>query len=262
METNQPNQHLRQSLLQSTGIDFEKYKTTELANSLGSLLDFPSKVGIYTTLMPLAWAGVGLTGAFLIGKFVSVLVGVSLGVLAISVLPITGFVVGAWLLSAKVTDDVEELFGASLKLLAQVGKDLPAAGANINPALLQKLSIGQILQGINSIVLLPLILDTIQNKIPLVGGRIGKWVSGMLQKSSQEADLISTEPTPNTQASGSFLTQYAKGLEVFSNKGLQNLNLFTKGARYAVVAPLKASAVIGLITTALTVGGLLLTLLF
>lgn len=249
-------EQLRASLIEKTGIDFVGYRSVEIQESIINLLDSVTSVWIYTAGIPvLASLLVFAGGVFMAWKLSMVVAGLLLCGVALTLVPICGFFSGLFLLAQGVTDDVECLFDASLAIVHTVADDLPkhqakaaAEGRNVaTPA--------EIMSGVQSLVVIPIVLGVIAVKIPLIGGRISQWVAGMLTQSSQKA-VESAEPATAAQLQD--IQAYSTYLHAFATKTHANIHTITDITRAWILRPLFVTMLITVVPAVLAMASILL----
>lgn len=159
-------------LLERTGIDFSRYRDPQLSEAVANAVTFPLYLGKALTrpvglLLLLTVAAFVLTeSAFL--KTLLVFPG-SLLVVA------NGVLLGLVLFIGRIRTDMKTVFDISSNLCVQALKDIGAARAKMRdrgrfPSTLE------IFQGLNAIVILPLVIETLKRRVPFAGG-LGAWVT-------------------------------------------------------------------------------------
>lgn len=153
-------------LLERTGIDFSRYRNPELTEAVGSAMTFPLYLGKALTrpvglmLLLLLIAFVLAQGAFLktLLVFPGLLLTIAIGVL-----------LGLVLFVKRVRADMKNVFDISSNLCVQALRDIDtsrarlAGGGRLPGAL-------EIFQGLNAIVVLPMVIDTLKRRVPFAGG--------------------------------------------------------------------------------------------
>ncbi len=161
---------LNADLLARTGIDFSRYRNPELAEAVANAVTFPVYLGRSLT-RPVGWLLLAAVLAFLLSdnaffKTLLVFPGIVLVVA-------NGILLGLVLFVHRIGDDLKEVFRLSTDLSVQALKDIGAARSRLAgqggfPATLE------IFQGLNAIVILPLVIETLDRRIPFFGGLAGK----------------------------------------------------------------------------------------
>lgn len=159
-------------LEERTGIDFSRYRDPELSEAIANAMTFPLYLGKALSrpvgiLLLLAVTAFVLTeSAFL--KTLLVFPGVLL-VFA------NGVLLGLVLFVGRIRTDMKKVFDISSNLCVQALKDISAARSRLRdggrfPSTLE------IFQGLNAIVILPIVIETLKRRVPFAGG-LGAWVT-------------------------------------------------------------------------------------
>lgn len=166
-------ERLNADLLERTGIDFSRYRDPDLSEAIGNAMTFPLYLG-RSLSGPVGWLLLLLLVAFLVteGAFLKTLLFFP-GILLTIVI---GVLFGLVLFVGRVRTDMKKVFEISSNLCVQALKDISAArnrmqGGGSFPGVLE------IFQGINAIVILPTVIETLKSRVPFAG-RLGAWVTG------------------------------------------------------------------------------------
>jgi len=240
-------EQIRQLLLERTGIDFQKYQTETLRNAISGLISFPSSVTIYMVIYPIFVVILGGVAGVLAWKYLGAVFAVSFISMTVLLFPFLGFFSGLLLFSKKVVADVEDVFGASVGILTQVADDLTTVQDKINPEKLAAFSFADILKGINAVVVVPVLVKLISDKIPLVGGRIGALIGRFLQRcsaNSTNTNAPAASTPAETTATNNPILAYSQKLVQFANSTNANIGKITASARSFVIAPMRVTVYI------------------
>ena len=164
------SERIRADLKQRTGVDFGRYSNPELADSIGNAMTFPLYLGrslwrpVAAFLLLTLFAFIVTDSAIL--KTFLVFPGVVLVI-------INGVLLGLVLFIRRIGADMTRVFEISTDLTVQALKDVGTARSQLGhkgnfPGILE------IFQGINVIVVLPLVIRTLEKKVPFLGGLAGK----------------------------------------------------------------------------------------
>ena len=180
---------LRDDLIEKTGIDFEKYRSDELSDRIGSIITFP----IYfwgTTLKPVIiyllivlalsimffWHG----NSVMIAAF-SLIIGIMLG-------SFDGVLQGLINFLKRLEEDISGILNLCLEIARNVLVDIRNATSNR----IQNLpKVSEIISGVILIVIVPTLNRIIRDKIPLVGGPIVGLIDLILDKLTAIVPTIS-----------------------------------------------------------------------
>lgn len=170
MERADPNR-INEQLKRKTGIDFSRYRDPELVDAIGNAITFPlflvrsltRPVGVMLLLLLLAFV-VTDSGYFKIWlTFPGILLAIA-----------NGITLGLVLFIRRIRNDMKKVFAISSDLSLQVLKDIDATRANLANNNGSFPSLLEIFQGVNANVILPVVRQTLDRKIPLFGKFIGR----------------------------------------------------------------------------------------
>jgi len=160
-------QSINDELLRKTGVDFSNYRNQELTDTIANALTFPlyfarsvaRPVGLFllATIIAIAWVDSGFFKTFL---------GFPGLVLAI----VNGVLLGLVIFVHRIRNDMEKVFAISAQISLQAVRDIGTAREKIKEGSTDFPSLLEIFQGVNAIVILPIIIKTLDRKIPLFGG--------------------------------------------------------------------------------------------
>lgn len=159
-------QAINDEMLRRTGVDFSRYRSEELAETVANAVTFPLFF-MRSISRPVA--------AFLLLTIVAMFVIDSAWFSAFLVFPgmllaiLNGVLLGLVLFARRIRTDMERLFAISADLSVQVMQDIGTARRQLGdgagfPSLLE------ILQAVNAVILLPVVIRTLQRRVPLLGG--------------------------------------------------------------------------------------------
>ncbi len=239
---------IRQLLLERTGIDFQKYQTETLRNAIASLISFPSSFSFYLVIYPILVFVLGMVAGVLAWNYIGIVFAVSFIAMAVLLFPFLGFFSGLLFFAKKVVLDIEDVFGASVQILAQVATDLPTVQDKINPEKLAAFSFADILKGINAVVVVPVLIKLISDKIPFIGGRIGSLIGKFLQRCSSNSATNSNPEVQNNSENNpnnsNPILAYSQKLSQFATSTQANSSKITSSARGFVIAPMRVTVYI------------------
>lgn len=170
-------QTLNARIQKELGVNLEDYRNEEITNSLVELLVFPSYI-VNWVIRPVVLAFF----LFILGYFIIDLVHIEYAIytiLGFVLFIITGFIVGLWLLSSKMKQDICEIIDFALDTMSNVLQDVSnvKSSMNINKK-------GEVLQllfsGIIHVTFIPVISSVISKKIKFGGGIIEGFISKIL----------------------------------------------------------------------------------
>lgn len=157
---------IRADLQRRTGVDFGRYNNPELAEAIGNAVTFPlylgrSLVRPVAVLLLLGLLAFIITDSAILKTFL-----VFPGVLLVVV---NGVLLGLVIFIRRIGADMKTIFRISTDLCVQALGDVGTARTQLKaegnfPSLLE------IFQGINTVVILPVVIRTLENKIPFLGG--------------------------------------------------------------------------------------------
>lgn len=179
----------------TTGIDFEAYRTDELAQRIGNLLQFPKlafTAFALPTLVLLLLFG-GISAALFLSDFVRL--GIIFSAFGLISAPITGGIIGIFAISKRITLDLQVLFDVSLTFAQQITTESQNTVKIDNSAI--QPSLQQIVQGSNHIAFLPIVSVVLHQQIRIVGG-VMTWLIERAFRIIEKAILPDHADQPNT----------------------------------------------------------------
>ena len=160
-------QSINDELLRKTGVDFSRYRNQELTDTIANALTFPlyfarsvaRPVGLFllATIIAIVWVDSGYFKTFL---------GFPGLVLAI----VNGVLLGLVIFVLRIRNDMDNVFAISADISLQAVRDIGSAQEKIREGSADFPSLLEIFQGVNAIVILPIIIKTLDRKIPVFGG--------------------------------------------------------------------------------------------
>ena len=160
-------QSINDELLRTTGVDFSNYRNQELNDTIANALTFP---------MYFARSVARPVGLFLLATIISIAVVDSgffktfLGFPGLVLAIVNGVLLGLVIFVRRIRNDMDKVFAISADISLQVVRDIGAARAKIRDGSAGFPSLLEIFQGVNAIIILPIIVRTLDRKIPLFGG--------------------------------------------------------------------------------------------
>ena len=159
-------QKVNRELLQKTGIDFSRYKSQELTDTIANAVTFPMffakairrPIGILLLLIFVAIVVADNT----FQKLFLIFPGLVLAV-------INGFLIGLVIFIRRIRNDMSKVFMISSELTLQAVKDISTAKSKLKDSAANFPNLFEIFKGINTVVILPMVLQTLEGKIPIVG---------------------------------------------------------------------------------------------
>jgi len=180
-------QSINDELLRKTGVDFSRYRNQELTDTIANALTFPlyfarsvaRPVGLFllATIIAIVWVDSGYFKTFL---------GFPGLVLAI----VNGVLLGLVIFVRRIRNDMDKVFAISADISLQVVRDIGSAQAKIREGSADFPSLLEIFQGVNAIIILPIIIQTLDRKVPLFGGLAARVTERFF--SVVDARLVST----------------------------------------------------------------------
>jgi len=163
-------ERIRADLKLRTGVDFGRYNDPELADAIGNAVSFPLFLGRslwrpIAALLVLALLAFIITDSAIFKTFL-VFPGIVLVI-------VNGVLLGLVIFIRRIGTDMKKIFRISTDLCVQALGDVGTARAQLKtesrfPGILE------IFQGINAIVILPVVIRTLEKKIPFLGGLAAK----------------------------------------------------------------------------------------
>jgi hypothetical protein len=160
-------QRINDELLRKTGVDFSGYRNQELTDTIANALTFP---------MYFARSVTRPVGLFLLALIVAIVLADSgffktfLGFPGLLLAIINGFLLGLVIFVRRIRNDMDKVFAISADISLQVVRDIGSAKAKMRDGSADFSSLLEIFQGVNAIVILPIIIRTLDRKIPFLGG--------------------------------------------------------------------------------------------
>lgn len=161
---------IRADLQRRTGVDFGRYNDPELAEAIGNAVTFPLYLGRSLVRPVAALLLLGLIAFIITDSAILKTFLVFPGVLLVVV---NGVLLGLVIFVRRIGADMKKIFTISTNLCVQALGDVGTARTQLKaegnfPSLLE------IFQGLNAVVILPVVIRTLENKIPFLGGLAGK----------------------------------------------------------------------------------------
>jgi hypothetical protein len=158
---------LNDELLRRTGVDFSRYRNQELVDTVANAVTFPvffarSVSRSVGALLLLMCAGIIAVKSNYYETFLA-FVGFPLAL-------INGVLLGIVLFIRRIRDDMVRVFEISARLTLQVMSDIGAARSNLSGKANSFPGLLEIFQGVNMIVVLPVITGILRRRLPLLGG--------------------------------------------------------------------------------------------
>ncbi len=160
-------QRIKDDLKCKTGVDLSRYQSPELTESVSNALTFP---------LYFARSVSRPVGLFLLTIIIAMVVSDSgyfrtfLGFPGLVLAVINGFVLGLVLFVRRIRNDMETIFTISADLSMQVVRDIGETRRNLQSGAMQFPSLLEIFQGANAVIILPIVIGTLERKVPLFGG--------------------------------------------------------------------------------------------
>jgi hypothetical protein len=205
---------VNEQLKRKTGIDFSRYRDPELVEAISNAITFPLFLVKSLTrpvgfMLLLLIVGIALTDS---GYFKAWLTfpGLPLAI-------INGLALGLVLFIRRIRNDMKKVFAISADLSLQVLKDIESARNSLasNPAGFPSLL--EIFQGLNVHVILPVILQTLDRKIPFFGKFIGRltrrFFNAVNNRLGRRLDKLDANEHPPAQASPAEVAAWLQSVE-------------------------------------------------
>jgi hypothetical protein len=154
-------------LLRRTGVDFSRYRNQELVDTVANAVTFP---------LFFARSVSRSVGAFLLAVCVGIVAVKSNyfeAFLAFAGFPlalVNGALLGLVLFVRRIRNDMVRVFEISGQLTLQVMSDIGAARSKLSGQGSGFPSLPEIFQGVNAIVVLPVVTGIMERRLPLLGG--------------------------------------------------------------------------------------------
>jgi hypothetical protein len=157
---------INQDLLDRTGVDFSRYRDPALIEAIGNAVTFPLYLGRSLTrpvglLLLLAVLAFVLTDSGYLKTFI-----VFPGVLLVIA---NGVLLGLLLFIRRIRNDMKQVFTISGNLCVRALQDIDAARSRLRGRPSSFPSLLEIFQGINATVVLPVLIQTLQRRVPFMG---------------------------------------------------------------------------------------------
>jgi hypothetical protein len=162
---------INQDLLRRTGVDFSRYRSQELIDTVANTVTFPlffarsvsRPVGVLLLAVCLA---IILVDSDFFEAYLA-LVGLPLAV-------VNGILLGLVLFVRRIRSDMSRVFEISAELTEQVMHDIGAARGRLSGGTADFPSLLEIFHGVNTVVVLPIVVRTLDRRLPLLGGLAAK----------------------------------------------------------------------------------------
>ena len=217
-------QRINDELLRKTGVDFSNYRNQELSDTIANALTFPlyfvrsvsRPVGllVLATIIAIAWVDSGYFKTFL-------------GFPGLVLAVVNGVLLGLVIFVRRIRNDMDKVFAISADISLQVVKDIGSAQAKMRDGSADFPSLLEIFQGVNAIVILPIIIRTLDRKIPFLGGlaarlterffsvvdaRLVSAVRAKSDEGQQHAAPVSPQDMANWLQTAERIVDYAKSI--------------------------------------------------
>ncbi len=177
IRTEKDIQDLDEKIKNELGIDVNKYKNEEVAETFFELLLLPKY--IFNTTV---WPVIGAFIVYIIGFFVIDLAHFEYfpyGVFGFVLLLSTGFFGGMLFLIYRMKSDLFKIIEYSLDIMKSCIEDLNQVNQNITPEN-KKNVLGLLFKGVIHIVTVPMMTEVVGDKLPIVGRFIKGMIKSML----------------------------------------------------------------------------------
>jgi len=154
-------------LLRRTGVDFSRYRNQELIDTVANAVTFP---------LFLARSVSRPVGAFLLTVIIAILAVESnvyesfLTLIGFPLALVNGVLLGLVLFVRRIRNDMAKVFEISAQTTLQVMKDIGAARRKLSGQASNFPSLLEIFQGVNAIIVLPVVTGILSRRLPLLGG--------------------------------------------------------------------------------------------
>jgi hypothetical protein len=235
-------QKINQSLLQQTSIDFSRYRNQELLETIANAATFPlffarsiSRPIVLLIILTLLAVWISDSAYF---KSFLVFPGLVLAV-------INGILLGLVIFIRRIRNDMTSVFAISSDLCVQVLKDISAARMKLSGDSAGFPSLREIFHGVNAVVVLPMLIQTLEQKIPFLGGlaarvteRFFNIVDRRLTASIKTA--IAGESPPVPQATAEQMSNWLQSAERLVNTAKENISTVVRVVSRVVAFPFVA----------------------
>lgn len=154
-------------LLRRTGVDFSRYRNQELIDTVANALTFP---------LYLARSISRPVGAFLLAVLLVILAVKSnyyetfLALVGFPLALVNGVLLGLVLFVRRIRNDMTTVFEISAQTTLQVMTDIGVARSKLDDQGSSFPSLLEIFQGVNAIIVLPVVTRILDRRLPLLGG--------------------------------------------------------------------------------------------
>lgn len=251
-------ERVNRELKARTGVDFSRYRDPELTEAIGNAMTFPlylgrslaRPVGLLLLLTLLAFV---LTD----NPYFRTLLAFPGSLLII----VNGVLLGVVLFIHRIGADMRTVFDISTDLSVQALKDIGSArerlaSAGRFPGPLE------IFQGVNAIVILPIVIQTLKRKIPFLGGLAGRLTEGFFNMADRRLGKRIQRAAPGTAVpvepaeAAAWLSRAEQAVESAQAHIARAVNTVTRILAFPFTA---VFAVVALITVGILYGGWVLT---
>lgn len=243
------NEALNNQIRKELGINLEEYRNEQIADNLVELLIFPSYI-VSWIIRPVIVALL----LFIMGYFIIDLVHIEYVIytlLGFALFFITGFIVGLWLLSYQMKQDIRGILNFVLEIMSNVVQDVKNLQSVMRTN--EKSQVLNLLfSGIIHITIIPVISDVISNKIKFGGMIVESFIKTTLNTIAskinfQDVELKSSKKVDESliDTSKNSFDSSLKALEYSQNGINRILDIAFKIGQF----PIKAAAIISILTT-------------
>ena len=160
-------QSINQHLLRQTGVDFSRYRSEQLLESIGNAATFPvyfvrSLTRPVLLLMVLTGLAALMSDSGLYSGFL-VFPGLPMAI-------VNGVLLGLVLFVHRIRNDMTRVFAISSELCLQALRDIATARGRLAGNASGFPGLGEIFHGINVVVILPALIQVLESRVPLLGG--------------------------------------------------------------------------------------------
>ena len=183
---------LAEEIKSELGIDINKYRTEEVAETIFDLLSFPQYIFAYT-IRPILYS----VGAFIIGYFLINLVHIEYVLYTLIGLPLflgVGILLGVNFFVGKIKGDMFDVIKYSIEIFNNIKEDLKLSKANLS-AERKRYQYNLLFQGVVHHITLPVITEVVADKIPIVGG----FIKSLIYRVMSGITNIFAVDKPNTE---------------------------------------------------------------
>jgi len=252
---------INEQLKRKTGVDFSRYRDPELVETLGNAITFPlflvksltRPVGLMFLLLILAMV---LTDSAYFRAWLT-FPGILLAL-------INGIALGLVLFIRRIRNDMKKVFAISAELSLQVLKDIGSARRKLagNPESFPSLL--EIFQGVNTSIVLPVIKQVIDRKIPFLGKFIGKlterFFNAVNSRLGMRLKKTDANEHPSSQASPVEIASWLQKAESLVHAGRNQISKVVDTVSMVVSIPfLGIFAFVFLVSLIILYGGYTLT---